>query len=221
VRDIQDFVLARYELDETAGAIAFDTGPSPPLDLTIDRPASVAWQSGALEIRQEVRLSSGAIASKIIDASKQSNEISIEVWATPVNTTQGGPARLVSISTNEVLRDITLGQEGPDWIVRVRNSATSANGTPNLVAEATAATRLTHLVATHTFTNRMLYVDGARRANDAMGGSLATWAEQPLLVANEAVDFGTRFWRGSIHRIVIFSRALSRTEVEMRFEAGL
>jgi hypothetical protein len=42
---------------------------------------------------------------------KASNALTLEAWFKPANTTQAGPARIVSLSQDLNLRNLTLGQE--------------------------------------------------------------------------------------------------------------
>jgi len=60
------------------------------------------------------------------------NAITIEVWIKPANTTQAGPARIVTVSKDPGQRNFTLGQKGSAYEVRLRTTSTSPNGEPSL-----------------------------------------------------------------------------------------
>jgi hypothetical protein len=77
-------------------------------------------------------IASSKPATKVSEAVKQSGAISIEAWITPANTTQAGPARIVTISRDPGVRNITVGQKAGAYEVRLRTTATSANGEPAL-----------------------------------------------------------------------------------------
>lgn len=55
-------------------------------------------------------------------------ELSLEVLTTEEQ--QFGPARIFTLSSNPVLRNITVGQQGSSLDVRVRSQRTTLNGTP-------------------------------------------------------------------------------------------
>jgi hypothetical protein len=82
-------------------------------------------------------------------------------------------------------------------------------------------TELTHLVYTRTKDgSARLYLNGKAISDARIAGNLSTW-ENPfrLALANELT--GDRPWRGEYHRVSIFPRALSGTEVEQLFQRGL
>ena len=67
-----------------------------------------------------------------INAARASNALTLEAWVTPANTTQSGPARIVTLSATPQTRNFTLGQDGPAYNVRLRTTATDDNGNPSL-----------------------------------------------------------------------------------------
>ena len=60
------------------------SGVSAPLDLTIANENAVSWGEGYLSIDSAALVSSGAAASKVIDASQASEEITLEAIASEV-----------------------------------------------------------------------------------------------------------------------------------------
>ncbi len=58
--------------------------------------------------------------------------MTIEAWVKPANTTQSGPARIVTLSRDPGSRNFTLGQKAGAYEVRFRTTSTSANGEPAL-----------------------------------------------------------------------------------------
>jgi hypothetical protein len=91
----------------------------------------------------------GVAAAKLISACVGSDEVTVEAWAKPANTTQSGPARLVTLSADSGHRDLTLGQEGDAYQVRLRTTQTDDNGIPSLDAPSGSATAsLSHVVYT-------------------------------------------------------------------------
>jgi len=78
-------------------------------------------------------IASSGPATKLIEAVKRSKALTIAAWIKPENTTQAGPARIVTVSRDSGGRDFTLGQNGGAYEVRFRTTATSPNGEPSLV----------------------------------------------------------------------------------------
>ncbi|NJL30733.1 MAG: LamG domain-containing protein [Phycisphaerales bacterium] len=151
-----------------------------------------------------------------------SGSFSIEVWARAADKDQRGPARIVSISKDTGSRNVTLGQEGTQLVLRLRTSATNDQGQPELMApEGTLdPERFQHIVATYDGIATVLYVDGQRVAeSESSAGSLEKWdKEMPLIIGNEAT--GDRPWRGQIRLVAIHVLPLSDAEVTAAFAAG-
>jgi hypothetical protein len=104
-----------------------------PLNLKVSNTEAVAWlSSGGLVIKSPVLIGSTEPAAKITSAVRTSREITLEAWIKPANTTQTGPARIVTISKNPSQRNCTLGQKGDAYEMRFRTSSTSPNGEPAL-----------------------------------------------------------------------------------------
>ena len=105
------------------------------------------------------------LATKLVNAISTTQETSIELWMTPHDTVQHGPARIVSLSRDTKARNFTLGQEGTDIQFRLRTPVTGNNGTP--LALKTTSGVLTrdafHIVATYKDHIQRLYVNGAEQ----------------------------------------------------------
>ncbi|MCK4471729.1 MAG: hypothetical protein KAW49_08070, partial [Anaerolineae bacterium] len=129
-----------YTFQEGSGTTVHDvSGVDPPLDLTVKDEGNVDWiPGGGLSINSSTIVASAGTATKIINACKTSDEISIEVWVKPADTTQDGPARIVTLSDGARVRDFTLGQglwgDQPSALydVRLRTTTTGNNGVPSL-----------------------------------------------------------------------------------------
>jgi hypothetical protein len=123
-----------YTFDEGEGATVGDvSGSGDPLDLTIADPDAVEWlDGGGLRVRQSTLIASPGPGTKVIEAVRRTGSITVEAWMKPANTTQGGPARIVSLSRDPGQRNFTLGQGGAAYEMRFRTTTTSANGEPSL-----------------------------------------------------------------------------------------
>jgi len=101
--------------------------------LKIENTDAVKWlPGGGLAVQRPVLIASSTPGEKIIGAIKRSNAITIEAWIKPANTTQAGPARVVTLSKDPGNRNFTLGQKADAYEVRLRTTSTSPNGEPSL-----------------------------------------------------------------------------------------
>lgn len=65
---------------------------------------------------------------------QESSQLTIRLTVATADLEQGGPARIVTISEDALLRNLTLGQEGNDLVIRFRSFLTGENGTsPQIV----------------------------------------------------------------------------------------
>ncbi|WP_339733471.1 DUF1592 domain-containing protein [uncultured Gimesia sp.] len=217
-RDLQ--VL--YTFDAGQGALIRDrSGVGQPLDLKIEKPKAVQWKQGALVVRASTKINSAASAKKIINPVKRANSLTVEAWISPANDRQKGPARIISLSGNSSQRNLTLGQEGKQYDVRLRTTSTSTNGLPSTATpNKFVKTALTHVVYTRdTQGTARIYINGQQQAQQMLSGKLSNWDNDfGLILANEKT--GGRPWLGEFHLVAIFSRALTDSEVKQNFRAG-
>lgn len=204
------------------------SGQGAPLNLTIQNTAAVQWANQGLIIKSPTTIQSGGPATKVIEACKSTDEITIEAWITPATVEQGGPSRIVSISQNPNQRNVTLaqglkpGEPTSLYNVRLRTTNSDENGIPSLsTATDSLLPQLTHVAFTRDKEGRaIIYINGQERAVDRLRGALNNWAtNQPLLLANEKT--GDRPWLGTYKLVAIFNRALTSREVQHNYNAGL
>ena len=217
-------IVAFYTFTEGNGSVVNDvSGFGAPLNLTIQDPSNVTWNAnGSLSINSGTTINSGVPATKVLTSCQSTNEITIEAWVTPANTSQSGPARIVTMSQNTGSRDWTLGQEGDEYITRLRTTATNNQGTPDLSTANNNAvsTSLQHVVFTRSAGGAWtLYVDGVAEASGTRGGNFSNWdGGYQLALANELTN--NRDWLGELHLVAIFNEALTTAEVQQNFAAG-
>ena len=171
-------LLALYRFEAGSGDIVRDeSGVGEPLDLRIDRPERARRTDGRLAITRPLRIVSRAPARKIIEAVKRSGELTVEAWVKPANEDQDGPARIVSISQGISQRNVTLGQDGDRYEVRLRTTSTSKNGMPSTVTRRkTLRAVWTHVVYTRDKAgNARLYLDGKQAGARRVAGKLTSW----------------------------------------------
>lgn len=220
-------LIAQYVFDEGAGTVVADSsGFGAPLDLSIidELGTAVAWGEGSLSILAGVEISGGEAPNKISEACVASSELTVEAWLAPANTSQDGPARIVTISSGLSERNFTLGQEDDFYVMRLASELADGNGQPPLysVKGDVRTDELTHLVATSAKDGtRRLYVDGVLRHVSHYGGDFSDWnTSWQLAIGDEFDNIGARTWRGELHHVAIYSRALSEREVAGNFFAG-
>lgn len=218
----KDGLIALYEFDAGSGTTVFDrSGFGTPLNLHLDAD-NVHWLPDCgVEVKTHATIQSATSASKIVEAVKRTNEITVEAWIQPANTRQNGPARIVTISRNAHERNVTLGQSGSEYVTRLRTTHTNRNGEPELKTGAESLdASLQHVVYTRASDGQeRFYVDGQLAESGHRAGNFSGWADHyKLTLANENVH--DRAWTGKIFKVAIYRRDLSPDEVANHFEAG-
>ncbi len=221
---VESGLVLLYAFDDGSGStVADESGVLPLHDLTIANPSNVTWSASHLEINVATTLSTVGAATKVAARAQASGELTVEAWIAPANTTQAGPARIISMSTDPYLRNFLLGQEADTYAFRFRadGEVDWDNGSPTIFTTAgTATNALTHVVHTHRSDGlEVLFIDGVEDMTFVRDGDLSQWDDTyPIIVANEATD--DRAWLGELHLIAIYDRALDSGEVLQNFTAG-
>jgi hypothetical protein len=219
-----------YTFQEGSGTTVHDVSEvGTPLDLEIGDAGAVSWlPGGGLAVDTPTIIASDDAATKVIDAAQETDELTIEAWVKPANVTQKGPARLVTLSSNSMRRNFTLGQglwgHKPSnvWDVRLRTTATSKNGMPSVTTpQGTVVTELTHIVYTRGAHGLVrIYVNGVQVAGAVVWGDFANWVgNHHLGLANELTQ--DHPWLGELYLVAIYNRALTADEVDQNYDAGL
>jgi hypothetical protein len=225
---VVDGIQVLYTFDEGSGIRVRDVAQNgTPLDLIIENTAAVTWLTGTLSVRQPVKIVSVGEATKLINACTASHAVTLEAWVRPANTSQNGPARIVTLSKDIYNRNITLGQglngnkAGSLYDARLRTSESSANGEPSVSSPlGSLAAKISHVVFTRSASGQsQLYVDGTVRATALLGGELTNWDPSfRLVLANELAE--PRPWLGDFFLVAIYCRMLTNEEVLSNFWAG-
>lgn len=215
-------------------------GPAPNLSTSwpgSDTGLLFAWRKGGglgpgthLEARGKahlapdgsMELSGGGITVQGVDEQllaqcRQSNQLTIEALITPGNVTQGGPARIVSFSTDPYRRNVTLGQEKDRFVLRLRTPQTGENGMkPQTTLCAARPGVAQHLVIAYSPGRLVCYLDGTRVLDtDTVRGDFSNWGPQHLLFGDEWAD--KRDWAGRLSAVAIHSRVVGAEEAALRF----
>lgn len=187
------------------------------LDLDIEETGKVSWvPGGGLTLDSATRISSADAASKLYTALTATDEMSVEVIFTPANTTQSGPARIVSYSGGSSARNFTFGQDGDEYVTRLRTSSTTSNGTPNAESGATLATGVEeHVIVSYDGENITMYRDGGSAVTLARTGTFNWTSSYRFMFGNE-ID-GGRDWLGTLSRVAVYDRAFNENQANNVF----
>jgi hypothetical protein len=214
--------LVLYTFDEGGGNIVRDvSGRGTPLDLTIANPKAVTWEAGSLRINAGTLIASSSSATKVTNALKTSNAVTVEAWVKSAAVAQGGPARILTVSKDAYLRNLTLGQEQARYDVRLRTTKTDTNGRPAVsTADGTLNTSLAHVVYTRNASGVVeVYLNGVRQLQTTIAGDFSNWDGAYRLALGNELD-GKRPWLGTLHQVAIYDRAFTSTDVSSAFTAA-
>lgn len=208
-----------YEFNGTSTQVLDTSGINPPAHLSIPDKNALVRKAGSLTITRPTLIPSSAPPNKLTEAVQKSGELTISAWITPANTSQKGPARIVSISRDSSNRNTTLGQEGSKFDARFRTDKTDSNGTPSLSAGA-VKTQATHLVFTRSRDGRgTLFVNGRAAGNRNFSGAPKNWDKNyRLAIGNEFTK--DRPWLGTFHQVALYGSALNENEVAALYKKG-
>ncbi|MEJ2416704.1 MAG: LamG domain-containing protein [Exilibacterium sp.] len=219
--------IALYEFkDKAVSTTAFDTsGVDPALNLNLSGEVEKLSSFG-LRLSGGKAQASTTASRKLYDLISATGEYSLEAWVVPGNVTQEGPARIITYSGGDDIRNFTLGQSMYNYDFLNRSSATDGNGTPALStdddAEVLQAT-LQHVVATFDPLNgRRIYVNGEFTGDldVAGGGNLADWDDSYALVLGSEVS-NDYLWEGTVRLLAIYNRIMTDDQIQDNYEAGV
>ncbi len=212
-----------YKFREGSGnKINDNSNVGTPLNFTIYTPDAVEWVKDGLKINAISSILTTAPATKIIDACKSTQEITVEVWMKAANKTQTGPARIITMSADENSRDFSLSQDADSIEARLRTTVTSNNGLPSLFSESNSvsATDFDHVVYTRDRDgNTIIYVNNIIKKTGNVGGDLSNWEPSFLALGNELGGIDLH-WEGTLNFIAVFDRALTQSEVNRNYDFG-
>jgi len=216
---IVDSLEILYEFKGLTSTITDTSVGDASIDLVIGSGVVDRISGGGIQVVDSASIVSTDTGQQLIDR-LTSSQITIEVWVKPLFTNQVGPARIVTFSQGQLLRNFTLGQDNDRYIVRLRTSQTDLQGMPNIVTPAGSLTdNLTHVVFTYEQGSAKIYIDGTEMVSESRTGDFSNWdGSMKIGLANEFID--DRAWLGAIHLVAIYSKALTSSEVMSNYQAG-
>ena len=226
-----DGIIARWDFKEQTGNTAFDTsGVTPAMDLTLEGPTLMS--AYGIDVTEGRAIASAATSRKLYDRladqSTGTQAYSVEMWISNLNTTQEGPARIISYSANSGSRNFMLGQVQYQYAVRNRayTNESNGNGGPDLETydvDQDAQATLQHVVITYDqLSGRKIFVEGVWTEDmDPIGpGRLWNWASNHRLVMGNDVS-NDRQWLGQIRFAAIYDRPLTPAAILKNYQAGI
>ena len=207
-----DGLVVLYVFDEGNGDTVHDTSEfGDPMDLTIADAGAISWlPGGGLSVNQPTLIAADGPATKIIDAVRETVELTVAAWVKHGNNTQGGPARTVTISVDTGPRNFLLGQEAEGYQVRLRTSNTALKPEAAhriIVPDGVVTDAVSKLVYTFDADgDSTLYLDGKEIGSVNIGGDFSTWDDTyTLALANEhTID---RPWVGEMYLVAIYNKS--------------
>ena len=214
-----DGLVAYYNLINGSSKHVTDrAGYAEPLHARILDQSAVRWAGDNCGLRNVANhgiVKTWGGATHVGNAIKMTNALTLEAWVRPNNTTQTGPARIVTYSENTSLRNFSLGQKNGKYIFRLKTTHTDGNGLPD--RETPAGTvkpnQDQHVVFTRDANGQeRFYVDGQLVYSGQVGGNLSNWGTHCHLAFFNEMSLD-RPWKGALKKVAIYDRAWSQAEV--------
>ncbi|RMG86806.1 MAG: hypothetical protein D6714_03535, partial [Bacteroidetes bacterium] len=213
-------IILMHDFSEGAGTTINDVSAfSTPINLSLEN-SNYTWTTDGITITAPNRAENLSPDLKMFNALTNTNEITVEAWIRPANTTQSGPARIISYSNGAYDRNFTLGQQGAQYVVRLRTTTNGQNGTNVVLQGGTVTTAMTHVVFTRDASGTaVLYVNGVAVDTKTIGGDFSNWdSSYAFLLFNETGK--NRNWQGTMNMSAVYDRALNASEVAENYNAG-
>lgn len=216
---VEDDLIALWDFNEANGDSIKDRQSSP-LNLTVANIARTTRVDSGLRIDEATVIQSDRNASKINNAVRSSQEVTLEMWLSPADIEQSN-AMIFGISVNQNARNLAAIQDGVDLDALLRSRATNTRGEPpTTAAGALEAEQMIHFVFTRDSSgNTKVYLDGVEVASGTVGNNLGNWISGHWLTLG-AERNGTKPWLGTYYTVAIYDRALESTEVIQNFAFG-
>jgi hypothetical protein len=142
------------------------------------------------------------------DEVRTANAFSLVIRLTTSALNQEGPARILSLSQGTGARNLTLGQEKDELVLRLRTTETGTNGLRPQITQCTlqAGEPVSLVFVYDADQGCRLYAGGREMEVGQVEGTLENWEAFPLVLGNETS--GDRPWKGEIHRFDLRAGAL-------------
>jgi cytochrome c5 len=224
-------IIARWDFKDVTGTTAVDTsGVAPAMDLTLEGPTLMS--SYGIDVASGRAIASQAASRKLYERIASQNggsqAYSIEMWIANANTTQDGPARIMSYGRSAGNHNFMFGQRLYQFVLRNRAylSESNNNGGPDMETydvDQDAQSTLQHVVVTYDqVAGRRIFVGGnwTEDLDPIDAGRLWNWDPNARLVIGNEVS-NDRQWLGQVRFAAIFDRPLTPAAIRQNYEAGI
>ncbi|WP_413160608.1 VanZ family protein [Capilliphycus salinus ALCB114379] len=123
---IADSLIADYDFTELKNSYSDQTGNLPDLKW-IETPSTQVNEQGIFLGGNHALISTEPVKT-LSQKIRQTSEFTLSTEITTSNSTQDGPARIITISSDLIHRNFLLGQSGSELRLRLRNPITGRNG---------------------------------------------------------------------------------------------
>lgn len=210
------FAGGKNDLEPLGGTLA-PPGQLAPWKLSSEGPVE-STDKGML-FRDGGRLISPYAGSALSFAIKQKGVFSLEAHVHPADQNHSGPARIAGLSADANKRNLTLGQEKGEWVVRIRTTASGENGANPEIRVPGLGNARAHVVVTYDGKHARFFLNAQEiKLEKNVSGALENWDSAfPLVLGNEAGE--ARLWAGVIRFVALYDRALGPAEVKQAFDS--
>ncbi len=213
--------VVQYNFKQRTGNIVRDVSTATnPLHLTINNTSAIDWSNYGLYVDNgaQIRSTSNPASSRVVDAVRSSDEMTVEMWIRPLTTASG---RIIDLATSKTNINFGVENYSPNgYNYLIRTTTTNNQGIPGVVDGLGLNNNLIHLTVTHSADGvSKIYRNGAEVASDDIGGSLTNWVYSSRLSLGSFYDYTTP-WEGIYYLTSIYNRALDSAEVVNNFSVG-
>lgn len=219
--------LIAYDFDTLDDGVFADVGRfgAYPLDPSDD----VELQNGGVVLDGPDYLVSPPLTGFNVGVN-ETGSFAIAMWVATAELSQGDTldaginARIMNVSEDRSLRNVTIAQWLDGVIIRVRREDEAGelaeNGQPDFrLLGIFEDENVHHHVLQVSDRNLEYWVDGERVIDETLEGNLARWNEDyRLSIGNEPV--GERPWAGTMYDLQLYDRALTDDEIQQTHRAG-
>lgn len=197
--------------------IADTSGFGDPLDLVIDNLDHIAWtDGGGLTFTGPADALSPGAAVKLYNALTVTSEVTLEVIFTPAGVDNG---RVVTYSNGAGQTNFSFDQSGEGSATRLRTSDTFSDGSPEIESTGAMDAELRqHVIVTYNGDNVRLFRSGFLELTEPRTGTF-TWDPAMHFAMGSETD-GNAAWRGTLHRVAIYDRAVDTLQATNLFKGA-
>jgi hypothetical protein len=220
----KDGLIAYYNFIFDPDFIIHDiSGVDPPLDLISINPNNIEWTTdNKLKVINNTIITSPEPALKIVNACKETNEISIECWVKSSIQSLFNNSKIISLSSGNDDLGFCIGQinyqsfdkQAYNYFVQLNTESTSTSGLPYLKGNDNLEYVSMHQIVyvRDSLGNELIYLDGEKIAEGFRPMDFSPWTNQYYLnLANERNMEVP--WFGTYYLVAIYNQALDKKTI--------